>query len=106
MNNLVISYDLFKQGQNYDAVIAAIKGLSGTWAKIHKSVWYIKTPLSAAQVRDQLQRVIDSNDSLFVVDASNNDAAWYNLTDNVSNYLKQNWGATPQPAGLRRAAFG
>ena len=91
MNNIIISYDLFKQGQNYEALIAAIKGISGSWAKVHKSVWYVKTPLTAVQVCDRLKAVIDSNDSLFVVDASNNNAAWFNLGDKVSKYLRQEW---------------
>ncbi|PCI49384.1 MAG: CRISPR-associated protein Cas2 [Oceanospirillales bacterium] len=90
MKNLVITYDLKKSGQNYEGVIEAIKSFGG-WARVQGSVWYVKTTLSASAVRDSLLRHIDSNDSLFVTDATNNDAAWYGLTDEVSDYLKQQW---------------
>jgi CRISPR/Cas system-associated endoribonuclease Cas2 len=90
MKNLVITYDLKKSGQNYEGVIEAIKSF-GSWARVQGSVWYVKTTLSASAVRDSLLKHIDSNDSLFVTDATNNDAAWYGLTDEVSDYLKQQW---------------
>ena len=99
MNNLTISYDLYRQGQDYPAIIEEIKTL-GSWARLHKSVWYVKSGLSAAQAVERLKRVIDSNDTLYVVDATNNDAAWSNLDPKVSEFLRQNWHAG---SGLRRA---
>jgi hypothetical protein len=90
MGNLVISYDLHKSGQNYEGVIEAIKSLGG-WAKVHQSVWYVKSVKDAVAAFDVIRKRMDSNDSLFVVDAENNKAAWYGLTDEVSDYLKQQW---------------
>ncbi|RLL64603.1 hypothetical protein D8666_22615 [Ochrobactrum soli] len=89
-NNLHISYDLMNPGQNYDAVIDAIKGL-GSWAKIHKSFWYVNSTYSAAEARNIVWGVMDSNDKLYVVDATNNEAAWENLSDEVSNHIKNQW---------------
>ncbi|WP_237216444.1 hypothetical protein [Falsiroseomonas oryziterrae] len=74
-NNIHISYDLHNPGKNYDALIDAIKKISGKWAKIHYSFWYVKTPLTSAQVRDALVPHLDKNDSLYVVDAKNNMAS-------------------------------
>jgi len=34
---------------------------------------------------------MDANDSLIVVDATNNTAAWYNLKPEVSAFLKDRW---------------
>lgn len=89
-NNLIVSYDLNNPGQDYSKVIEKIKAL-GTWAKIHKSVWYVKSTLTAAQAVDAIWPVMDRNDSLFIVDATNNSAAWQNLSTEVSDFLKARW---------------
>ena len=89
-NNLVISYDLHDPGQNYEKVIAAVKNL-GAWAKVHKSVWYVNSIFSAKQSADKLWAVMDANVSVFVVDATNGNAAWQNLSSEVSNHIREQW---------------
>jgi len=89
-NNLIVSYDLYSPGQDYSKVIDAIKAL-GSWAKVHKSVWYVNSNYTAAQAVDKVWATMDRNDSLFVVDATNNSAAWQNLSDEVSNHIKDQW---------------
>lgn len=91
-NNLFISYDLYKPGQNYEAVISEIKTL-GNWASIHKSLWYVDSPLTAQEAEQRLWAKMDSNDKLIVIDASHNQAAWNNLPDNVSQFIKDHWNA-------------
>lgn len=90
-NNLLISYDLHEPGKNYEKVITAIKALSSQWAKVHYLYWYVTANLTAEEAGRRVWQAMDSNDSLFVVDATNNDAAWYNLAPKVSEYMKQNW---------------
>ncbi len=89
-NNLIVSYDLYNPGQDYTKVIDTIKTL-GSWAKIHKSVWYVNSNLTAAQAVDKVWAAMDKNDSLFVVDAKNNNAAWQNIDEKVSNHIKDQW---------------
>jgi len=89
-NNLIVSYDLYNPGQNYDAVIAAIKALGG-WAKVHKSLWYVNSSLTAAQAVDRIWAKMDANDTVFVADATNNVAAWQNLSGEVSDFIKDQW---------------
>jgi hypothetical protein len=89
-NNLHISYDLYAPGQNYAEVIAAIKEL-GDWAKIHKSFWYVNSSYSASQACAHVWAVMDANDSLYVVDPSNNAAAWQNLSDEVAEFINDRW---------------
>lgn len=88
MKNYLISYDLYKSGQNYDGLISYIKSYS-VWAKIHQSVWYIKSNKSSEQIRDELLHYIDCNDSVFVAEMNN--AAWQNLLNGNSEYIRQNW---------------
>ena len=89
-NNLLVSYDLHQPGQNYDAVIAEIKKLGG-WAKVQYSLWYVKSQLSASDASKQVWAVMDQNDTLIVIDATNNNASWYNLSNEVSEFIKDNW---------------
>lgn len=89
-NNLHISYDLNSPGQNYDAVISRIKEL-GSWAKIHKSFWYVNSSYTPNQAVDHIKTALDANDQVYVVDATNNVASWNTLPTNVSNHIKDQW---------------
>lgn len=89
-NNLFISYDLHSPGQDYEKVADAIKGL-GTWAKVQYSLWFVKSRLSASDAGKKVWSVMDSNDSLIVIDATNNFASWYNLGEEVSDFMKKHW---------------
>jgi hypothetical protein len=89
-NNLFISYDLHQPGQNYDTIIAEIKKLGG-WAKVHYSLWYVNSTSSASEASTQLWKVMDANDRLIVIDATNNAASWQNLSDEVAQFIKDNW---------------
>ncbi len=89
-NNLFVSYDLIDPGQNYAAIIAAIKK-QGSWAKIQYSFFYLDTEKSAEQVAKAVRSVMDQNDSLIVIDATNNTAYWFNLSPEVSKLLRDRW---------------
>jgi hypothetical protein len=93
MNNLLISYDLMSPGQNYEAVAEAIKKL-GSWAKVHYSFWYVKSAYSPSEAAKIVRAAQDQNDSLIIVDATNNNAYWYNLKPEVSEFLKNQWSRT------------
>lgn len=92
MNNLFISYDLKSPGQNYERVIAAIKTL-GSWAKVQYSLFYVKSAYSASEAVDIVRRAQDANDSVIVIDATNNNAAWQGIDPKVGEFIKQNWTA-------------
>lgn len=50
-------------------------------------LWVISTPQSAAQVRDNLRQSMDGDDGLLVTRLAG-EAAWYGLSENISNWLK------------------
>jgi hypothetical protein len=89
-NNLHISYDLISPGQNYEKVIARIKEL-GDWAKIHASFWYVNSNYTASQAVDHIKGSMDANDKVYVVDATNNNAAWNQLSPEVAEHIKGHW---------------
>ena len=65
--NLLVTYDLDKPGQDYNAIHAKIKSL-GRWYHPQQSVFYVHTGLSAKQAHDAIASVMDSNDKLIVGD--------------------------------------
>lgn len=100
MNNLFVSYDLNNPGQNYERVITAIKGL-GSWAKVQMSLWYVSSAYTAKQAAEIVRRAQDANDSLIVIDTTNNDASWYNLDPKVSEFMQQQWNQRAAAAAYR-----
>jgi hypothetical protein len=101
MNNLFVEYDLNKPGQDYPKVHEAIKAL-GAWARIHPSFWYVKSPLTASQMAEKIWRAMDHNDSLIVVDATNNQCSWFHLKPEVEAHLKSYWLQAGTSPSLRR----
>ena len=89
-NNLFVSYDLIEPGQHYDDVIAEIKNL-GNWAKVNYSLWYVNSELSPSEAAKRVWAVMDENDKLIVIDATTNNAAWHNLGNEVSEFIKDKW---------------
>lgn len=89
-NNLFISYDLNSPRQDYEAVIEEIKYL-GSWAKVQKSYWYVNTNSSAEEAAKKVWAKMDNNDSLIVVDTTNNDAYWFGLSDEVGKHIQDQW---------------
>ncbi len=87
-NNILVTYDLNKSGQNYEALIEEIKRL-GAWAKIQQSTWYLHTSYSDEEVLDRLINVTDFNDSLFVTNM--NDASWRGLSAEVHKFIQEQW---------------
>lgn len=63
----LISYDLNKKGQNYDALYEQIKTASD-YCHMMESVWLISTSYNVEYWSDKLRKVMDNNDLLFVVD--------------------------------------
>lgn len=90
MNNLFISYDLISPGQRYDKVSEEIKK-HGNWAKVHLSLFYVNSSQSAEQVAKNVWSVMDSNDKLIVIDATNNDCYFYNLADDAKKMIQDQW---------------
>ena len=84
-NILIITYDLAAPDRNYEGLLKKIKSY-GTWAKICESSYLIKTDKVPEKVRDHLLDYIDEDDKLFVGTLIA-PAAWYGLSDSVSNWI-------------------
>lgn len=89
MRTLLVGYDLKSPGQNYAALIAALKSY-GTWWHHLDSTWLIRTTESTSAVRNALVVHLDPNDELLVVDVTGGPAAWKGFNDRGSDWIQQN----------------
>lgn len=78
MTVYLISYDLNRSDKNYDGVIEAIKNSSynGVWCSPLKSVWLIKSNLTANQVSDNIKAKADTNDRWLVIEVGTDRQGW------------------------------
>jgi hypothetical protein len=77
----LISYDLHRPGQNYDAVIKAMNDLGAV--RVLLSQWAVRRAnTSANALRDHLVRYVDANDRILVVSIDSGDwASWNAMVD-------------------------
>lgn len=87
MNTYLVSYDLRQPGRNYNPVHEHLRSYPD-WAKPLESLWLVKSNLMAVQIRDNLVRLIDANDCVFVVDVTQKSAAWKGLSADLSAWIK------------------
>ena len=86
MKCYIITYDL-RNSRDYASLHKAIKRHS-KWAKVTESTWAVLTEKSATEIRDNLSKVMDSDDRLFII-KSGVEAAWRNsICEN--EWLKEN----------------
>ncbi|WBX83547.1 hypothetical protein [Sphingosinicella microcystinivorans] len=61
----LVTYDLKKPGQNYEPVHDYLKQYN--YCKGLESVWLLDTEVPASKIRDDLSKLIDTNDETFIV---------------------------------------
>lgn len=84
-----VNYDLNKSGQDYSKLIEYLKSHE-SWAKPLKSSFFVKTSLTAGQLRDGIKQYIDSNDSVVVVTVTGQGWGSYNIPADVAEWMKKN----------------
>lgn len=90
MSTLLVSYDLQAPDKDYKKLWEHLKSYKG-WAKPLESFWLIKTSSTPKQIRDLIRDYyVDRNDKIFVVDVTDRTAAWNNLSDKISDWIKNN----------------
>lgn len=88
MSCYIITYDLKQPADSrYEALYQAIRDYL-TWAHITESTWAVVTEQTAVQVRDNLDKHLNSQDRICVVQSAGV-GAWRN-TQCKSEWLKEN----------------
>ncbi len=90
-NNLFVSYDLSDPDKSFDKIAAEIQKL-GDWAQVQPTLWFVKSQFTSEQAASLLWPALNqSDDSLIVIDASNNTANWQNIAQDVAEFFAQTW---------------
>jgi len=83
----IVSYDLLNSGQNYEGLYNALKSFH-YWGRLTESTWAVVSNQGYTEIRDFLQKFLDSNDRLIVI-RSGRSAAWTKLLAS-DDWAKQN----------------
>lgn len=86
-NSKIITYDLCKSGKNYNDLYEYFRSYP-VWARITESTWFISTSKTCTTIRDEISKLTDSDDRIFVAELTGS-AAWKNVICE-SDYLKKN----------------
>ena len=88
-NNLVVSFQIGAA----DRIAAAIQTIQGLGAAIelHPTLWAVSSAYSAEEVADRVWTSLSGDDRLVVVDSSNDNVAWFNLSDDAAVVLAKTW---------------
>lgn len=84
-----VNYDLNKSGQDYTKLIDYLKSHQ-SWAKPLKSSFFVKTSLTASQLRDGITPYVDANDDVVVVTVTGQNWATKGISKEVTDWMKAN----------------
>jgi len=90
VNNLFVSFELSDLTREGSLVLSAIEEL-GQAVRISYSSWYVRSTLAAGDAAARVWDVMRDDDRLLVVDASNNEAAMFNLDARASRFIAERW---------------
>lgn len=91
MKSYLISYDLGPPETYADYVsLGVYLRTFPQWAKPLLSVWFIKTPLTAGQLRDEIRLRLDNNDKLLVIEVKEGSWGTSNVSKAVTDWMKIN----------------
>ena len=91
--NIFVAFELLRPERGEDRIQEAVESFGCVWARINRNVVYLHGELDAASVGQKVWAAMSMDDKLVVVDASKNDARWYNIKPEVSQFLVNNWHA-------------
>ena len=75
MTAFSINYDLKKPGRDYSGLYAEIKR-SGKWWHYLDSTWIVITAETAKQIWNRLEKHVDKNDSMLIIEVRDNVQGW------------------------------
>jgi len=90
-SNFIIVFDLKSRGHN--KLEEHIMSL-GRAVRVLSGVWLLNAPMSSGAIRNTLTKFFGVGDSFFIVDASRDKIAWFNLGPEADAQIRQVWRRT------------
>lgn len=91
--NIFIAFELLRPERGDERVTQTIEAFGCAWARISKNVFYMHGDFDAEYVGKKVWASLNMDDKLVVIDATKNDARWYNIKPEISDFLVANWHA-------------
>jgi hypothetical protein len=92
-HNIFVSYDLFNPERGDERIQQTIEAFGCVWARISRTVFYLHGEVDANLVGTKIWAAMNMDDRLVVIDTTKNDARWYNIKPEVSEFMVKNWHA-------------
>lgn len=87
MSTLIVTYDLNKETKR-PPLLADLKKLYPSWARLSESSYAISTSSTPKQVFDSLKKHLDDNDNLYVITLTH--PYWGHGSQDVNDWLANN----------------
>lgn len=100
-SNVIVCCGTPEENKSCARVKAALEEI-GVSATVFPCCWYVLTPLAASDVKAKLLPAMGEGESLFVVDATNHEAAWGNISPNAAELIRETWASGAVPSLPRR----
>lgn len=105
-NNLFVSFQLGDSRRSSALILAAVEEL-GHSLSLCRSLWYVRSNLSAAEAAVRVREVLHEGDRLLVVDATHDEIAMMNIEERASAIVDVQWHREiPTPASGRKFGCG
>lgn len=91
--NLFVCFELMRPERGDERIRETVESFGVSWARIGKNVFYMHGELDAQVVGNKIWSAMNMDDKLVVIDSSRNDARWYNIKPEISQFLINNWHA-------------
>lgn len=99
MKNYMISYSQRVPGHNKDMISFAVARTGVKFAQVDANIWYVRTWLNAAQIKDRLAFWFEETDELRVYELGQDEASLNSMTYWTNGSLK------PPVAAITRRHF-
>ena len=90
MTNLMVSFEMRNWARQAPLVVAAIEDL-GPATRIFGTTWFVCASCAAEEAARSIQRVMDANDGLLVLDVESPVAALINIEQRSVDFLATHW---------------
>jgi hypothetical protein len=91
--NIFVCFEQLRPERGDDKIREVIESFGVSWARISKSIFYLHGEVDAQSVGNKVWTAMQMDDKLVVIDSTRNDARWYNVKPEISQFLINNWHA-------------
>ena len=102
--NLFVSFYTQDLSRGTSLILGGIEEL-GEAVRVYRYLWYVRSELTAAEAARRVWDLMDTADSLIVIDATGSEVGAYNVDEKSLGWIEKLWHHEPrQPVTLSDCA--